>query len=94
MALLGERRQFSDDHTHRRRASTQIPQCHEQQNAFVMRNLRQDNRPFLDTIPILLNLTFRMFVHIYFQKYNRFGFCEAIYITTIGVWNLDRDDLQ
>ena len=45
-------------------------------------------------IRILLNLTFRMFVHIHFQKYNRYGFWEAIYITTIGVWNLDRDDLQ
>ena len=35
-----------------------------------------------------------MFVHIHFQKYNRYGFWEAIYITTIGVWNLDADDLQ
>ena len=43
---------------------------------------------------ILLNLTFRMFVHIHFQKYNRYGFWEAIYITTIGVLNLDADDLQ
>ena len=34
-----------------------------------------------------------MFVSIHFQKYNRYGFWEAIY-TTIGVWNLDRDDLQ
>ena len=25
-------------------------------------------------IRILLNLTFRMFVHIHFQKYNRYGF--------------------
>ena len=45
-------------------------------------------------IRILLNLTFRMFFHIHFQKYNRYGFWEAIYITTIGVWNLDRDDLR
>ena len=36
-------------------------------------------------IRILLNLTFRMFVHIHFQKYNRYGFWEAIYVTTIGV---------
>ena len=43
------RRQFSDNHTHRQRAWAQIPQCHEQQKAFVMRNLRPDNRPFLDT---------------------------------------------
>ena len=35
-----------------------------------------------------------MFVHIHFQKYNRYGFCEAIYITKIGVWNLDKDDLK
>ena len=45
-------------------------------------------------IRILLNLTFRMFVHIHFQKYNHYGFWEAIYTTKIGVWNLDRDDLQ
>ena len=35
-----------------------------------------------------------MFVHIYFQKYSRYGFWKAIYNTKIGVWNLDRDDLQ
>ena len=45
-------------------------------------------------IRIVLNLTFRMFVHIHFPKYNRYRFWEAIYITKIGVWNLDRDDLQ
>ena len=28
-----------------------------------------------------------MFVHIHFQKYNRYGFWEAIYITTLGVQN-------
>ena len=52
MVLLGKRRQFSDNHTHRRRASAQIPQCHEQQKAFGMRNLRPDNRPFLDTLNV------------------------------------------
>ena len=31
-----------------------------------------------------------MFVHIQFQKYNRYDFWEAIYITKIGVWNLDK----
>ena len=30
-------------------------------------------------IRILLNLTFRMFVCIHFQKYNPYGFWEAIY---------------
>ena len=45
-------------------------------------------------IRILLNLTFRMFVHMHFQKYNRYGFWEAIYIATIGVWNLERHDLE
>ena len=45
-------------------------------------------------IRILLNLTFCMFVHIHFQKYNRYGFWEAIYTTKIGLWNLEIDDLQ
>ena len=31
-------------------------------------------------IRILLNLTFRMFVHIRFQKYNRYGFWEANFL--------------
>ena len=31
-------------------------------------------------IRILLNLTVRMFVHIYFQKYNRYGFWESVFI--------------
>ena len=32
-------------------------------------------------IRILLNLTFRMFVHIHFQKNNSYGFWEAIYMS-------------
>ena len=32
-----------------------------------------------------------MFVHIHFQKFNRYGFREAIYNTKIGVSILNRD---
>ena len=60
----------------------------------LSRNTTQTAAINIFKIRILLNLTFRMFVHIHFQKYNRYGFWEAIDITTIGVWNLDRDNLQ
>ena len=64
------------------------------QNFGKCRNTTQTAVINIFKIRILLNLTFRMFDNIHFQKYNRYGFWEAIYITKIVVWNLHRDDLQ
>ena len=45
----------------------------------LIRNTTQTAVINIFKIRILLNLTFRMFVHIHFQKYNSYGFWEAIY---------------
>ena len=47
----------------------------------MIRNTTQTAVINIFKIRILLNLTFRMFLRIHFQKYNRYGFWQAIYTT-------------